>query len=90
MISRKIASHFSLQNYGFSIMQHSVFLTCNFLQKVLAKNNLATTAKALYLHRNTLIYRLDRMATMLNVELKDLNTNELFYLLFSCMLVEYL
>ncbi|WP_162624455.1 helix-turn-helix domain-containing protein [Acetobacterium sp. KB-1] len=71
-------------------MQHSVFLTCNFLQKVLAKNNLATTAKALYLHRNTLIYRLDRMATMLNVELKDLNTNELFYLLFSCMLVEYL
>ena len=34
----EIASHFSLQNYGFSIMQHSVFLTCNFLQKVLAKN----------------------------------------------------
>jgi len=32
-----------LQNYGFSIMQHSVFLTCNFLQKVLAKNTPAAS-----------------------------------------------
>jgi len=28
-----------LQNYGKCKVQHSVFLTCNFLQKVLAKNN---------------------------------------------------
>jgi hypothetical protein len=40
VISAEIALHFSLQNYGFSRMQHSVFFTCNFLQKVLAKNSL--------------------------------------------------
>lgn len=52
--------------------------------------SLAMTSKALYLHRNTLIYRLNKVSQILSIDLKNLSSKELFYLLFSCTLVEYL
>lgn len=52
--------------------------------------SLAMTSKALYLHRNTLIYRLNKASQILNIDFKRLSATELFYLLFSCMLVEWI
>lgn len=52
--------------------------------------NLAMTSKAMYLHRNTLIYRINKISRMLEMNLNNLSSNELFCLLFSCTLVEYL
>jgi Regulator of polyketide synthase expression len=52
--------------------------------------NLALTSTSLYLHRNTLIYRINKISRILELDLKNLSSNELFYLLFSCAIVEYL
>jgi hypothetical protein len=59
-------------------------------QYLINGRNLALTSKALYLHRNTLIYRINKISRMLEMDLKNLSSNELFYLLFSCTVVEYL
>lgn len=52
--------------------------------------SLALTSKSMYLHRNTLIYRINKMSNILEMDLKKLSSSNLFYLLFSCMLVEHL
>ncbi|MDK2866870.1 MAG: hypothetical protein PWP51_1424 [Clostridiales bacterium] len=50
--------------------------------------NLALSAKALFLHRNTLAYRIQKIAKMLNVDLNTLSENEVNFLMLSCMIVE--
>jgi len=52
--------------------------------------NIALTSEVLYIHRNTLIYRLNKISKILGTDLKSLSSEQLFYLLFSCMLVEHL
>lgn len=52
--------------------------------------NLTLTSEALYIHRNTLIYRINKLSRILELDLKNLSSDQLFYLLFSCMLVEHL
>ena len=52
--------------------------------------NLSAAAKALSLHRNTLIYRIDKIARRLKIDFNELNENELFSLIFSCIVAEEL
>ncbi|MGD9474682.1 MAG: helix-turn-helix domain-containing protein [Eubacteriaceae bacterium] len=40
-------------------------------------------------HRNTLLYRLDKLSELLNINLREADQSTLFYLLISCVLVEY-
>ena len=49
--------------------------------------SIADTARAMYLHRNTLIYRLEKIENILGVELKALSNEELLPLLVSCFLL---
>ena len=51
--------------------------------------NLTITANVLSIHRNTLLYRLDKISELLKLNLKDLEQTMLFYLLMSCMMIEY-
>jgi hypothetical protein len=50
--------------------------------------NLASASKALNVHRNTLIYRIDKIARRLKMDLDQLSEDEIFYLIFSCMVAE--
>jgi Regulator of polyketide synthase expression len=50
--------------------------------------NLSAAAKVLNLHRNTLIYRIDKIARRLKLDFNSLSENELFSLIFSCMVAE--
>lgn len=52
--------------------------------------NLSAAAKALNLHRNTLIYRIDKIARRLKMDFNELSENELFALIFSCIVAESL
>ncbi|MFZ7120335.1 MAG: PucR family transcriptional regulator [Eubacteriaceae bacterium] len=52
--------------------------------------SLSLTSKALHIHRNTLIYRINKISQILEVDLKNISSKELFYFLFSCMLVQHL
>ncbi len=52
--------------------------------------NLASASRDLYLHRNTLIYRLNKISKIWKIDYNILSPNELLYLIFSCKLVEYL
>jgi len=52
--------------------------------------NLASTSEALFIHRNTLIYRLGKISKLLELDLKVLTAEQLFYLTFSCKLVAYI
>jgi purine catabolism regulator len=54
---------------------------------VYLQNNrhLANTARALFIHRNTLIYRLKKIQSFLDVDLDDENTSA--YLYFFCTLL---
>jgi sugar diacid utilization regulator len=51
--------------------------------------NLAATAKALFIHRNTLIYRLEKLSSILGNDLKNLTSEQVFFYLFSCFIVRY-
>ncbi|MDI3537634.1 MAG: hypothetical protein PWP16_643 [Eubacteriaceae bacterium] len=50
--------------------------------------NLSSASKALNLHRNTLIYRIEKMGKILKTDLNNLSEENIFFLLFSCMLAE--
>jgi hypothetical protein len=49
--------------------------------------NITLTTKDLYIHRNTFIYRLEKLSTMLDTNLKTLTTKQTFFYLFSCIIV---
>lgn len=51
--------------------------------------NIAETARYLNLHRNTFIYRLQKLEDYLQLSLNSLDENMLLYLLLSCMICEY-
>lgn len=48
------------------------------------------TADLLFVHRNTLVYRLGKISHLLDLDLRSLDLDTRFYLLFSCMICEYL
>jgi hypothetical protein len=50
--------------------------------------NISQTARKLFIHRNTLIYRLNRITEIMEMDLR--REEELFHLLFSCLIAEYL
>ncbi|MDR1560483.1 MAG: helix-turn-helix domain-containing protein [Clostridiales bacterium] len=50
----------------------------------------SATASMLFIHRNTLSYRLNKISDYLDVDIKSIDSNTLFYLLFSCRIAERL
>jgi hypothetical protein len=51
--------------------------------------NLVTTAKALFVHRNTLIYRLEKLSNTLQCDLKKLMPDQISFYLLSCVIARY-
>lgn len=47
--------------------------------------NVSEAARRLYLHRNTVVYRLEQLSRMLGRDLEDLGSDEQLYLLVSCL-----
>lgn len=54
---------------------------------LLAGRSVNAAAKALFLHRNTISYRVDRIRTLFSVELTDMQEN--FQLYHSCLILRY-
>jgi len=52
--------------------------------------NISATADAVHIHRNTLIYRLDKAAEILNIDIKQLSVKQDFLFIISCLIVMYL
>ncbi|WKY42943.1 helix-turn-helix domain-containing protein [Eubacteriaceae bacterium ES2] len=52
--------------------------------------NLSSAAKALNLHRNTLIYRIDKISRRFDLDFNTLDETEIFSLIFSCIIAENL
>lgn len=50
--------------------------------------NLSRTAESLYIHRNTLVYRIEKIEEVLGADLSEADEDELFYLYLSCLIVE--
>lgn len=51
--------------------------------------SIADTARALFLHRNTVIYRIEKLSRLLNVDFDSMSEVELFSLLISCFMCNY-
>lgn len=64
------------------------FVQC-FSAYLLNGRNIAETSRRLHLHRNTLIYRLNRISEILNIDIDAISDAELFYYLFSCIVVPF-
>lgn len=52
--------------------------------------NLALTGKNLFMHRNTLAYRLEKIAEIMEIDVQQLQENERMQLWLSCLLCDYL
>jgi len=52
--------------------------------------NLSATAKALHIHRNTLIYRLSKAEEILNIDIKQPSLKQAYLLIISCLIVQNL
>jgi hypothetical protein len=52
--------------------------------------NISAAAEAIHIHRNTLIYRLNKAEEILNVDIKNLSAKQAFLFLFSCLIVQLL
>lgn len=50
--------------------------------------NLADTARALKLHRNTVVYRVEKLAALLHVDFHALSEEQAFSYLFTCLLLK--
>ena len=46
--------------------------------------NLSATAKSLHLHRNTLLYRIERYSELLQIDFNDARESEMFIILVTC------
>jgi DNA-binding PucR family transcriptional regulator len=51
--------------------------------------NLVTTAKVLFVHRNTLIYRLEKLSNILQCDLKKQTPDQIGFYLLSCVIARY-
>jgi DNA-binding PucR family transcriptional regulator len=51
--------------------------------------NLVTIAKTLFVHRSTLIYRLEKLSGILNTDLKTLSPDQIGFYLLSCTIARY-
>ncbi len=61
------------------------------LQVYLANGrNKTATSDQLFVHRNTLIYRLSRVEEILGIDLEDADEQTLFILLMSCLIANYI
>jgi len=49
--------------------------------------NISATAEAIHIHRNTLIYRLDKAEEILNVDIKQPSAKQTFLFIISCLTV---
>ena len=52
--------------------------------------SISTAAKELNIHRNTLIYRLERLEATYGIHLKNLDSELRFYLIITCQIIFYL
>jgi len=52
--------------------------------------NVSAAADAIHIHRNTLIYRLEKAEKILNVDIKQLSAKQAFLFIVSCFIVQYL
>jgi sugar diacid utilization regulator len=52
--------------------------------------NISAAAEAIHIHRNTLIYRLNKAEEILNVDIKNPSVKQAFLFLFSCVIVQLL
>jgi len=52
--------------------------------------NISAAADAAHIHRNTLIYRLEKAAKILNIDLKQFSIKQEFLFVISCLIVQYL
>jgi len=52
--------------------------------------NLSSAADAINIHRNTLIYRLDKAEEILNIDIKNISAKQAFLFIISCMIVQNL
>jgi len=50
--------------------------------------NITAAAKQLHIHRNTLIYRIDRISQLLDIDINTVDDNTLFMLLLSCLMTQ--
>lgn len=66
---------------------HNLDLIENLRVLLLSGGDIAETARKLHLHRNTLIYRIEKLQSLLGYDLKLLDESRYFYLLMSCMLL---
>jgi hypothetical protein len=51
--------------------------------------NLAAAAKALFVHRTTLIYRLEKLSNILQCDIKKLTPDQIGFYLLSCVIARY-
>lgn len=52
--------------------------------------NIAQTGKALFMHRNTLTYRLEKIADIIEIDVRQLTEDKRIQLWFSCLICSYL
>lgn len=52
--------------------------------------SITAAARKLYLHRNTLIYRIEKLEQILGIKFKEAGDTELFYFYISCLIAENL
>ncbi len=50
--------------------------------------NIADTARSMYLHRNTVIYRIEKLSRVLGIDFGKLSEGEIFSLIVSCLICE--
>ena len=67
-------------NKGFSLLDNDMIKTIEMFFK--CGLNLSETAKALYIHRNTLIYRLDKIQKYTTYDIREFNSAVLFKIVF--------
>lgn len=52
--------------------------------------NVVSTAKKLYIHRNTLTYRLNKLEELLGMDFGELHDNTIFWLYYSCVILQFI
>jgi|GEM_PF-2387732 len=84
MCNPKILSlHYSSKN------NRQELLHCIYTYLMMGRN-IADTARKLFIHRNTLLYRIESVSDYLGLNLNTLDENQIFQILLSCIIVNNL